>query len=224
MSLLGDLSPEQLGDPADLFGGQAARRGQSLADATARSNIGESRRQFDISQANLEPFAEQAIPALQRQAAFSGARGPEAQGLAFQQFEESPATQFLRESGLNLSTPGQGDAQRQELERYAQGLALQDFGNTFNRLGSVAGTGQTSQFDLAGLGENVARDIVQQQQNQFSAQQQGLAAQESARANMANTGIGLGSFFAGRPQGTPQASMGPSVGAPINTFDARGFA
>lgn len=217
MSIFDDITPEQLGDPLDLTGGQTARRSQELAEETAVGNIEESRRQFDIGQQLLEPFAEQAIPAIQMQSALSGARGPDAQAEAFRQFEESPATQFLRESGLRLSTPGVGAGQQEELGRYAQGLALQDFGNMFNRLGDVSGTGHASQFDLTGLGENVARDIVQQQQQQFSAQQQGLAAQQAARAGQFETGLGLAIGQPWRQGGGAQSGIGGGIqGVPIN--------
>ena len=84
----------------------------------------------------------------QLQAALSGALGPAAQAQAFQNFQESPGQQFLQEQGLrqNLAgaaaTGGLGGGQiQQELNRFGQGLAQQDFQNQFNNLGQVTGTG-----------------------------------------------------------------------------------
>lgn len=188
---------ERLGDPADLFGGQAAARSQRIGEAATLSNIEESRRQFDIGQARLEPFTAESIPAFQLQAALSGAQGREAQGIAFRQFEESPATQFLRTEGLRLSSPGVSGERLSELGRFSQGLALQDFGNQFNRLGAVAGSGQVAASSLAGAGETAAQQVIQQQQQALSVKQQGLAAQQAARSGAAEAGLGLASFFAG---------------------------
>lgn len=225
MSSLEDFSIEQVGDPLDLAGGQAARRSQRIASEAADVGLRESQRQFDIGQARLEPFAQRAIPAFQRQAALAGAQGPEAQGLAFREFEESPATQFLRESGLALSGQGTEGERRRELERFNQGLALQDFGESFNRLGAVAGSGQAAASSLAGLGEETARQTIQAQQQSFQAQQQGLAAQQAGRSAAAETGVGLATFFAGGSGATPATSRSSAtLGAPINQQDFRSFA
>jgi hypothetical protein len=197
MSGLGDLT-QQAGDPLDLFGGQAAARSQRIADASTQASMAESARQFDIGQARLEPFTAESVPAFQMQSAQSGAQGPEAQGLAFQQFADSPATSFLRSEGLRMSSPGVSGERLKALEQFGQGLALQDFGNQFNRLGSVAGSGQAAASNLAQAGEIAGAQNIRQQQEAFGAQQQGLAAQQAARANMANTGIGVGAFFARR--------------------------
>jgi hypothetical protein len=92
------------------------------------------------------------------QQAFSGALGPEAQGQAFQQFQESPGTQFLREQGLRGIEAGAGargglggGERLRELTRFSQGLALQDFGSQFNRLGAVTGTGLSAAQALGGV-------------------------------------------------------------------------
>lgn len=206
MSFLEGGDVQRAGDPLDLSGGQAAREQTKLAKRAAEIGTAETRRQFDIGQELLEPFAQEAIPALGLQAQLAGAQGPESQAEAFQQFEDSPATQFLRDAGLKSALQGKtlGGANAIEnpqvaeaLFEHTQGLAAQDFGNQFNRLGSVAGTGQTSQFDLVGLGEQFSGDIVQQQQNAFRAQEAGLAAQRAARGTMLETGVGLAAGLGG---------------------------
>ena len=217
-------SLEEVGDPLDLAGGQAAKRSERIASEAAATNLAESRRQFDIGQSRLEPFTAESVPAFQQQAILSGARGQEAQAEAFQQFAESPATQFLRESGLALSSPGIEGERLAELQRFNQGLALQDFGNQFNRLGTIAGSGQAAASTLVGLGEEVAGRNIQQQQAAFQAQQQGQAARQAGRENLANTAVGLGAAFAGGSGGGRGGAGGGNVGVSVNQQNFRGFA
>jgi hypothetical protein len=99
----------------------------------------------------------------QIQQALSGALGPEAQGLAFEQFQESPGVEFLRNQGLRLiesgagATGGLGGGDRlRALTEFSQGLALQDLSNQFNRLGAVTGTGLTAAQALGGVSGQAA--------------------------------------------------------------------
>ena len=96
----------------------------------------------------LGPYAQQGGQAFNLQSALTGALGAPAQQQAYQNFSESPGQQFLREQGersvINqaAATGGtQGGNVLKELTRFGQGLAAQDFGNSFNRLGQVSGMG-----------------------------------------------------------------------------------
>jgi hypothetical protein len=77
---------------------------------------------------------------LDKQQALSGALGKEAQAQAFQEFQESPNVQFLREQGLREVGSGvpTGGNRLRELTKFSQGLALQDLQNQFNRLGATS--------------------------------------------------------------------------------------
>lgn len=148
------------------FGGSEKKAGEKAAEASIRAGeLGAeaSREAAQLQQQRFEdikglatPFIQPGAGALGLQSAFSGAAGPEAQAQAFGQFQESPGVQFLREQGLREFEAGQGavgglgGGQRlRELTRFSQGLALQDFGNQFNRLGAVTGA---SLGALGGLG------------------------------------------------------------------------
>lgn len=102
----------------------------------------------------VTPGLEIGQQAQERQAALSGALGPEAQAAAFEGFQESPGTAFLREQGLKevrsgLAVTGQGGGNRlQALTEFSQGLALQDLSRQQQQLGQVAGQG----ISLAGTG------------------------------------------------------------------------
>lgn len=222
MSALKDITPEQFADPLDLFGATSAARQRRIGEEASAASIAETQRQFDIGQEILEPFVAESVPAFQRQAALAGSRGPAEQGLAFQQFRESPATQFLRESGLSLGGQNLTGAPQQELERFAQGLALQDFSNQFNRLGTVAGSGQAAASNLVGLGEETARQTIQQREAELSAIRSGIAGQQAARANLLGTGLGVASFaLGGSNQPTTQSRN--QIGVPINQTNVGGF-
>jgi len=202
LSALTSGDPEK-GDPLDLLGGQAAREGREFQERSAAASLAELRRQFDIGQERLEPFFQEAVPAIQLQAAISGARGPEAQREAFEQFQEGPGTEFLREQGLRLintgaaATGGLGGGQRlRELTQFSQGLALQDLSNQFNRLGVVSGQGQAAGQQLVGLGERFATGTGGILGEQASATAQSLQNQQAQQANTIGAiGGAAASFF-----------------------------
>lgn len=191
---MGDLA--KITDPLDLFGKQAATEAAEIQSEAALIGLEESKRQFDIGQEVLAPFEAESIPAFGLQARFVGARGPEEQALAFQEFRESPATQFIRESGLSFVPEAKGEL-RKELTRFGQGLAEQDFGRAFNRLGSVAGSGQTAQSTLASAGEDVAARNVNLLGQEAAARAGGIQGGQQATQNLAGTAAGLGALFSG---------------------------
>jgi len=134
----------------------------------------------------LNQFAQPGAQAFNQQAALTGASGVDAQQQAFADFNASPGQQFLREQGeqsiINQSAAlgglGGGDVRR-ELARFGTGLAQQDFGNQFNRLGQVSGQGLQAQGQIGNL----------------FGQQAGLSQQTGA--NAANLFRGTGQDIAG---------------------------
>jgi hypothetical protein len=127
------------------FGGaeKDAAKAQAKAQAAAAGLTAE---RLVETEAQVSPFiSQEAGPSLQAQQALSGALGPEAQAQAFANFQEDPGTEFLREQGLRLVTSGAGVSgnlgggeRLRELTKFSQGLALQDLGNRFNRLGATS--------------------------------------------------------------------------------------
>ena len=165
------------------FGGAEKKAGKAQAEA-AQAAARLTKEQFEDVKARLDPFIDPGAPALQQQAAFSGALGPEAQAAAFQQFQESPGTQFLREQGLRgietgaAATGGLGGGERlRELTRFSQGLALQDFGNQFNRLGAVTGAGLSAAQALGGVSGTAAAGQSQALQAAGAAKAGGIVGQ-----------------------------------------------
>ena len=191
-----------LSDPLDIFGQRAGQSGRNAARETSEQQLGELRRQFDIGQSRIEPFFQEAVPAFQLQAAFSGSRGPEAQREAFAGFQESPNVAFLREQGLRgvegqaAATGGLGGGERlRELTRFSQGLALQDFENQFNRLGIISGRGQTAGSELAQRGSQFGAQFGNVLGNESQAIQQSLQNQQQQTSAVAGAGLGALSSF-----------------------------
>jgi len=106
----------------------------------------------------LNPYATPGAQSLQLQAALAGALGQPAQQQAYANFQESPGQQYLRQQSEQALLRNQaalgglgGGNVRQELSRQAIGLAAQDFENSFNRLGSITGTGLTAASNQGAL-------------------------------------------------------------------------
>ena len=148
------------GIPIGLLGSEDALR-RALAGGVAGIETG-------LGQATqtLAPFTEGGQQAFGLQAALSGAQGAPAQQQAFGQFQASPGQQFLRDEAeqallRNQSAIGGlgGGNVRGALQEQAIGLAAQDFGNQFSRLGQVAGLGGALAGQQAGIGFGAGRDV-----------------------------------------------------------------
>tara|TARA_R110000744_G_scaffold246942_1_gene363455 strand:- start:21834 stop:22490 length:657 start_codon:yes stop_codon:yes gene_type:complete len=151
----------------NLLGGAERDAAKEKANAADAAEQGIAAR-FAETKETLQPFITGGGPSFELQQAQSGALGPEAQAAAFANFQESPGTAFLREQGLRDiesgagATGGLGGGDRlRELTQFSQGLALQDFGNQFNRLGSVTGVGLSAAQALGGIGGQAAQGQAQ---------------------------------------------------------------
>lgn len=127
----------------------------------------------------VTPGLEIGQQAQQQQAALSGALGPEAQQAAFQGFQESPGTAFLREQGLRevgsqAALTGQGGGNRlRALTEFSQGLALQDLSRQQGQLQNLSQQG----IQLAGTGATLT-----------GLETGGISAEGAARAAEATAG------------------------------------
>lgn len=143
----------------------------------------------------VTPGLEIGQQAQQRQAALSGALGPEAQAAAFEGFQESPGTSFLREQGLRQleSTGVSGGNRLRALTEFSQGLALQNLQSQQQQLGQVAGQG----ISLAGTGATLTGLETGGITAEGAAQAAGQVAQGQAIANLIEQGVGAATAFSG---------------------------
>jgi len=200
----------------------AARRAADLQAGASEESLAQQQQQFGIQQEQLAPRREAGLRALDRQQAFTGLLGPEAQQQAFDQFASSPGQQFLQEQGLRLlgtssGVTGAGGGERlRELTRFGQGLASQEFGTLFNRLGGISGAGQAATAQGLGLGaQNIAGQTTTRQQ-QAEAQASGILGAQQARTQGFRGVLeqlpGLAGSIGGAFRGTPPPATTPPAG------------
>jgi hypothetical protein len=171
------------------------------------------------AEAYLNPLVNPGQSASQQQAALSGAMGPQAQQAAMQAFQSSPEQAYLREQQeravmRNAAATGGLNSGNvlMELQRQAAGIASQDFGNAFNRLGTVADRGANAAGAMSGILSGAARDSA------------GInASRDMARAELQS---GLGQSIGGQRFGAGQLgaegafTLGQNLGQ--NTFRTGG--
>lgn len=142
-----DITTGQLGE-AETFNRRKLQQGRNLAVGSLRE--GESR-QF----AQLDPFAQAGIGALEQQQALLGLGTPEEQQAAFDQFAESPGQKFIREraqksllrNSAAIGGLGGGNV-RSALVEQGAGFAAQDFNNQFARLSDLRTAGQNAATNI----------------------------------------------------------------------------
>ena len=179
---------------ATLVGGYLSSQGaQSAADTAAgastqasNASIAEQRRQFDINQANQQPFLTAGTGAVNRLGAGVGAGGEfgATTPFNFQYDKNDPAFTFSFDQGMrginaSLAAKGLGGsgAGIKGAAGFAENLANSYYNDAFNRyvtgfnantgernqlynrLAGVAGTGQTSANQIGAQGANMASNI-----------------------------------------------------------------
>jgi len=174
------------------------RAGQLQADA-ANQAIAEQRRQFDETQGSLAPFREAGANALQQQQDLLSGKT---------KFQDTPGQRFLRERAersllRNQSAIGGlgGGNVRSALQQQAIGLAAQDFGNQFSRLGQIAGQGQSAATNIGQFGQATAGNIGQFGQRASEARASGILGQQQNRAALTSQLLSLGGQVGGAALG-----------------------
>lgn len=114
-----------------------------------------------------QPYYNQGIAANDLMAAYSGALGPEAQREAYANYEMSPGVQFAMQQGMkgidqNAAANQQllGGNRLQQLQQYGTGIAMQDFGNQFNRLAGMSQQGQGAAGVMSGAAMDTGQGIA----------------------------------------------------------------
>lgn len=182
-------------------GAMSSKAAASAGDVQASAALAgteEQRRQFDITQEQFEPFREAGVTALGQQQALLGLGTPEEQQAAFGAFADTPGQQFLRnqqERALlrNASSIGGlgGGNVRTALQEQAFGRAQTDFGNQFNRLAGISGTGQTATQQLGQLGQQTAANIANLQGQAGAARASGILGAQQAQSGTIQNLTGL---------------------------------
>ena len=188
----------------------AAKASQKATDAT----IAEQRRQFDLSRADQMPWLQTGQWALdgQKKALMGDYSG----------FMASPDYQFALDQGmksLDRSAAASGrlysGGYGQDLTKYAQGMATQNYQNYMNNLGRLSNTGQSTASNLGVLGQNYANAFGTAMTNNANARASSYQNQANAYTGAA---FGLGNMAAGyygskmTPTTYPSNAMGQVMG------------
>lgn len=158
------------GTAASLIGSamqsSAAGRAADAQVGAARDANDTQRYTYDTTRSDLAPWMDAGRGALNKLTALTSGGTNTAQTI----LDQDPGYQFRLsegEKGINRSAASQGGllsgATQKALAKYNQDYASNEFGNTYNRLASLAGIGQTAVNSAAGAGQNYANNVSQNQ-------------------------------------------------------------
>jgi len=169
---------------------------QSAADAQAKAikQAAKIQRQNYLdAQALLQPSINAGNTARGYQLGALGLPGDISYDEVMQAFRTSPGYEFARSQGLEgVQTSAAAGGQLfsgktlKDLNKYSQGIADQEFGTWYDRLGGMSGSGQSAAGNLVNAGTNTANSLS-------NLAVQGGDARASSYGTMAgaiNTGIG----------------------------------
>jgi hypothetical protein len=182
---------------------------------------------FTKGQALLNPFISQGAGAASLQAALSGAMGVEAQQKAFQDYQMSPGVSWAQQQGekallRNSAATGglRGGNVLKALQEHGTGIALQDYGNQFSRLGELAQRGYGASTTGAGMYSNQAgirANLGGMESGQaFNAGIEEARLQQAAALAMAQNMMGATSALAGLQEGAGNNASGQFSGQAAN--------
>lgn len=157
-----------------------------------------------------DPYSQAGQGALEREAALSGAMGPEAQAQAFASYSESPGQAYAREqqekalirNEAALGGLGGGNV-RTALQEQASGIASQNYQRDLENLRSLAGRGQQAAGAQAGIGMQAGQDLAQLA---YGGGQAELGAQQGAASQLAQLAA-----QSGMTQGQIQQLLGQNI-------------
>lgn len=204
----GDITTGLENGLGSLQSGYDTATGQ-LADAKT-AGLGYLASGADIARGDISQFADVGRSALDKEAALTGALGPEAQAAAFAEYSESPGQAYMREQQEKAllrnqaATGGLGGGNvLKELQRQAAGLASQNYQQDLANLRSLSQRGQQAAGDMSGIAERLGTS------------QAGL--EQAIGGGLANLATGLGQQRAGlqTQAGSQLANIAQNVGQQV---------
>lgn len=202
-----------IGGGSSLLGARAQSKAAKSASAaqqeSAQMGIEEQRRQFDAVRELLSPFVEVGTEATGALSELAGLSGDLEQRRAIRGIEGSPEFQSLLQQGeegilANASATGglRGGNTQEALMQFRPSLLSQQIGQRYQRLGGIAGMGQSAAAGQASAAQNLGANVSGLMQQQGAAAAGGALARGQASANMfGGIGKSLGGLFgAGIPE------------------------
>ena len=177
---------------AGIFGASKAAGAQKDAANTAAAT---ERYMYDTTREDMAPWQEKGEAAVNQMGSLMGFGGSDERTEALNQFYQDPGYNFRFNEGqraVENSAASRGGMLSgntlRELATFGQGMGSGEYGNYWNRLAGLSGTGQTATNQLGGFGMNAAR------------------------------GIGNANLAAGQARGSGYIGMADSVGSGLNTY------
>ncbi len=200
---------------------KSAKKSAKAITKSTETATDEQRRQFDITQANIQPSIETGNLAREQLSASLGLSGAEAEQQFFANFQESKGQKFLRERGeksllrgaASIGQLGGGNVRRALVEQ-GIGVASQRLSERQNRLAALSGSGQTAAANLGQFGQSTAANIGNLAVQAGQARATGIAGRNQAiQAGIqgVTTGLAQSGLFdsSGGGQTLPAANIDP---------------
>lgn len=221
-------------------GSKAASAGKAASASQERSaqlGIDEQRRQFDLTQKLLGPYAQAGEGALSAQQALIGLAGPEAQAAAIRQIEMSPQFTSIVQQGENAllqkasATGGlRGGNTQAALAQFRPNVLSGLIQQQYQNLGGLTTLGGNAAAGVGSAGMATGANVANLLQQQGAATAGGqLAAGQSFLPSAIASGLGVFSGLGGTfgkpgtvPAATPFNAIG-SYGAPPAGIPAPSF-
>ena len=221
----------------------AAKSAAGMQERSAQAGIEEQRRQFDLTQKLLGPYAQAGEGALSAQQALIGLAGPEAQAAAIKQIEASPQFTSMVAQGENAllqkasATGGlRGGNTQAALAQFRPSLLSGLIQQQYENLGGLTTLGQNAAAGVGSAGMATGANVANLLQQQGAAAAGGqLAAGQSYLPQALAPGLatfkGLGGTF-GQPGTVPTATPfnavgsygAPPSGIPAPSFNSGAYA
>lgn len=214
----------------------ASRSASNTQADSARDSNATARAQFEQNRIDSAPWRAAGETALGQLSAGTATGADFNRDFTLADFNRDPGYQFRLDQGqqgLERSAAARGGAlgggALKALSRYGQDYASGEYNNAynrfnndrtqrFNRLSSIAGTGQTATRDVANQGTALATQIGENNMQAANARASGYI----GRSNAINDGIGtLGNWWQGQKDGRGSGlGSGWQFGGPNGTNDA----
>ena len=212
---------------------KSAKKGAKAVTESTQTATDEQRRQFDITQGNIQPQIEAGNLAREQLMSSIGLRGQEAEQEFLSSFQESAGQKFLRERGEKALLRGSasigglgGGNVRKALVEQGIGVAGQRLSERQNRLAAVSGSGQTAAANLGQFGQSSAANIGNLAIQSGQARASGIAGRNQAIQSGIQgitTGLAQSGLFSSTPSSGQFNQVGgqsPSTVAPFNPLTA----
>lgn len=179
---------------SDVFGGGSAKKAAKAQVKAAQLGVDELHRQFDLTRADLAPWRQVGGAAIQAGADMLKP-GYDYTASPSYQFRLGEGNRAIEGSAASKGTLMSGGTLK-DIDRFSQGLAASDFGDSFNRQMAIAGGGQQAATAGAQLGQQTAGGIADLYTQMGNAKASGYIGQSNAIGNTIGQVAQIAAMFA----------------------------